>query len=51
MKEKHPGMKDTTKLELNKWPKIPGKIVFYFIIYTNMPVKLLIESVRTGVYR
>ena len=28
-------MKDITKLELNKWPEIPVKIVFYLIIYTN----------------
>ena len=43
-------MKDTTKIELNKWPEVPVKIVFYL----NMPVKLQIENVRTGltgVYR
>ena len=43
-------MKDTTKIELNKWPEIPVKICSHLIIYTNMPVKLRIESVRTGVY-
>ena len=48
---KHQGMKDTTKLKLNKWPEIPVTNVFYLIIYTNMPVKLQIENVRTGVYR
>ena len=31
--------------------EIPIKIVFYYITYTNMPVKLQIESVRSGVYR
>ena len=44
-------MKDTTKIVLNKGPEIPVKIVFYLIIYTNMPVKIQIERVRTGVYR
>ena len=43
-------MIDTTKIELNKWPEYPLKN-FHLIIYTNMPVKLQIESVRTGVYR
>ena len=47
-------MKDTTKIELNKWPEIPLKLFSQFIIYTNIPVKLQIENVRTGltgVYR
>ena len=44
-------MKDTTKIELKILPEIPVKIVFYLIIYANMPVKLQIERVRTGVYR
>ena len=43
-------MIDTTKIELNKWPEYPLKN-FHLIIYTNMPVKLQIESMRTGVYR
>ena len=40
-------MKDTTKIELNKW----HEIFFCLIIYTDMPEKLQIYSVRTGVYR
>ena len=30
-------MKDTTKIELNKWHEIPFKIFFCLIIYTDMP--------------
>ena len=43
-------MKEKPKIELNKCSEIPVKIVFYLIIYTNIPVKLQIESVRTKVY-
>ena len=44
-------MKEKPKIELNKCSEIPVKIVFYLIIFTNIPVKLQIESERTKVYR
>ena len=44
-------MKEKPKIELNKCSEIPVKIVFYLIIFTNISVKLQIESVRTGVFR
>ena len=56
--KKHQEMKDTTKIELNKWPEIPVKIVFssYLFIFKlqieSVRVQSLqIESRRTGVYR
>ena len=44
-------MKEKPKIELNKCSEIPVKIVFYLIIFTNISVKLQIESERTKVYR
>jgi len=38
------GKTRTVKIEMNKWPKITVKKFSHLIIYTNLPVKLQIES-------